>query len=109
MPEYPTPHELVDPEPASPLALYPTIFRPSEIRGCRSAIDAGCQFEGGVAVQGVIVPDPTEVGVVPRHADRQGAWPGSSPFWMNTIECCDGMSNRFPHVLQMTESSTRIM
>ena len=32
-----------------------------------------------------------------------------APFSMNTIECCDGMSNFLPHVLQVTESSTRIM
>ena len=32
-----------------------------------------------------------------------------APLSMNTIECCDGMSNFFPHVLHVTESSTRIM
>src|SRR6185436_4544999 len=32
-----------------------------------------------------------------------------TPFSMNTIECCDGISNFFPHVLQVTASSTRIM
>src|SRR5438309_2136288 len=33
----------------------------------------------------------------------------ASPFCRNTIECCEGMSNFFPHVLHVTESSTRIM
>src|SRR5262249_39105624 len=35
--------------------------------------------------------------------------PAGAPFSMNTIECCDGMSNFLPHVLQVTESSTRII
>ena len=42
----------------------------------------------------------------PRRARRGSAPP---PFSMKTIECCDGMSNFLPHVLQVTASSTRIM
>ena len=45
----------------------------------------------------------------PENAERQTSTVPASPFSMNTIECCDGMSNFFPHVLQVTESSTRIM
>src|SRR6516162_1727466 len=32
-----------------------------------------------------------------------------APCCRNTIECCEGTSNFFPHVLHVTESSTRIM
>src|SRR5262249_20691357 len=42
-------------------------------------------------------------------ASMDAAGDAVSPFCRKTIECCDGMSNFLPHVLQVTASSTRIM
>src|SRR5262249_10844776 len=45
----------------------------------------------------------------PSASTSSGTAAGALPSCRNTIECCDGTSNFFPHVLHVTASSTRIM